>query len=133
MTPRQKYLIYQAYHEYKHERVFPMDLATALFDEHIDPSDLEDIFDEGLTPSDLTGDDENYETPTQDDEDKTSVPDEIQELIDALLEIYINDPKRAQALSMDVTFSDGTEFVFHTLDWSVIEDLTLLKNSLKDN
>ena len=133
MTPRQNYLLYQAYHEYKNDRVFPMDLATALFDEGIDPSDLEDIFDAGLTPSDLTGDDENYETPTQDDEDKTSVPDEIQELSDELLEIYINDPKRAEALSMDVTFSDGTEFVFDTLNWETLTNLHLLKQHLKDN
>lgn len=132
MTPRQNYLLYQAYHEYKNDRVFPMDLATALFDENIDPSDLEDLFDEGLTPSDLTGADEN-ETPTQDDEDETEVSDEIQELIDALIEVYVNDKERASYLSMDVTFSNGHSFEFSSLDWNVIENLTLLKQHMKDN
>lgn len=131
MTPRQNYLLYQAYHEYKLDNVFPMDLATALFDENIDPSELEDLFDEGLTPQDLTGDDEN-ETPTQDEEYTQTVSEEIQELSDALLEIYLNDPKQANTISMDVTFSDGTEFGFVTLNWETLTNLSLLKQHLKD-
>lgn len=126
MTTSQKYLLYQAYHEYKKGNVFPMDLATSLIEEGIDPSSIEDLFEEGLTPMDLTGDDEtdpvnNFNDDLYSDYEYTSMADYLKDILAEEGE------ERSSSIGMTLRLNDLITYEFDSLTTSVIEDVETIE------